>query len=164
MTSLRLNSGPQPHTKMSSTEALCQLFSCFPVTCIPFLNTLLEMLKQRPESSSQGLPTMSGKAVEDPLALCPCSRACSARSRHSTGLFWEGSSSGLRCFLPLAEATVSWSHCTAQLRGLPPCSSCCPSAPAQQCNESSCPTALALQHPGKWIYCRGSKDKLKTKK
>lgn len=135
--------GPHHHTKVSPTEAPCQLSLCFPVTCIPFLNTLLQMLKQRPEGLSRGLPTVSGKAVEDPVALCfPTVPLFPEASPRQALLLALGSFpvAVLGCLLQWAQVapdpgsghSVLSHHCPAQLRGLPPCSS---SAQAQQCSE-----------------------------
>lgn len=150
MTSLRLSRGlittPRCHLQK---HCRCQLSLCFPVTCIPFLNTLLQMLKQRPEGLSRGLPTMSGKAVEDPVALCfptvPLFPEASPGPGRQVLLLALGSFpvTVLGCLLQWAQVapdpgsghSVLSHHCPAQLRGLPPCSSWCPSAQAQQCNE-----------------------------
>lgn len=172
-----MNSGPQHHTKVS----LCQLSLCLPVTCIPFINTLLEMLKQRPEGLSQGLPTLSGKAAEDPLALCfprvplfpeppgaglasPApGRDCSAHSSHSTGHFPGTVLGGLLPWTQVLPAPGSGHrvlkhHCTAQLGASHPAQAGVPQ------HLRSCLTSLGLQYPGKWIYCSGSKDKPEIKK
>lgn len=147
-----------PHQSVTYRSTV-PAFLVLPVTCIPFINTLLEMLKQRPEGLSQGLPSMSGKAVEDPLALCFPQRPCSQSPWGWAGwpCSWQGTAlhtpataralpsdcTGSAPPAPGSGHRALKHHCTAQLGA---------SHPAQagvSQHLRSCLTSLGLQYSGK---------------
>lgn len=122
----------------------------------------------RPEGLSQGLPTVSGKAVEDPVALC-----------FPTVPLFPEASPGQALLLALGSFPVAVLGHLLQWAQVAPdpgsghsvLSHHCPGAshPAQAQHKlnsavSSCLTSPGLQYLGKWIYCSHSNDKLEIKR
>lgn len=178
---------------MSPTEELCQLSLCFPVICIPFLNTLPERFKWRTEGLSQSLSTVFRKAAVDPLCF-PV-----VNSLPYSSLKPSGQALLLRAVLPArapgssvalhALATVQGNFPATVMGGLLRCAEVVPD-PGSSCSilKHHCATQpseagvslsmgsmvqivqglillqLGLQYLGKRTYCSDSKDKLEINK
>lgn len=91
----------------NDTLHLHHLSPCFTVILVPSLNILLEMFKWRTEGLSKSLPTMSGKAVVDPLP----SRASQQRAHLTPTQRHAGR--------PCSSAPCGWHHSVLEQNHFP---------------------------------------------
>lgn len=143
----RLNLSPHHNRIQSPTEALYQLSLCFPVICIPFLNTLPEMFKWRTERLPQSLPTMSGKAALDLLALCAFQQWTPYRTppQGQTGRLCSSAAGALVSSLALhTSATALGNFPVTVMGGLLQCAEVVPD-PGSSCSVLKCHCTAQLR-------------------